>query len=50
VHGYLTGRSGPAVGKLTRDWISTQVTRLGKACATAADPAATRIVDLVQKP
>ncbi len=48
--GYLTGRNGPAVGKLTRDWISTQVTRLGKACAAAADPAKTRIVDLVQKP
>jgi len=50
LHGYLTGRNGPAVGKLTRDWISTQVTRLGKECAAAANPAATRIVDLVQKP
>ena len=50
LHGYLTGRNGPAVGKLTRDWISTQVARLGKECAAAANPAATRIVDLVQKP
>ena len=50
LHGYLTGRNGPSVGKLTREWISTQVARLGKECAAAADPAATRIVDLVQKP
>ncbi|MDM0010907.1 hypothetical protein QTH87_00520 [Variovorax sp. J22P168] len=51
LHGYLTGRNGPAsVGKLSRDWISSNVTRLGKACAAAADPAATRLVDLVQKP
>ena len=49
LHGYLTGRNGPAVGKLTRDWISTQVTRLGKECAAAANPATTRLVDLVQK-
>ncbi|MDM0104612.1 hypothetical protein QTH97_06700 [Variovorax sp. J22R24] len=50
LHGYLTGRNGPSTGRLTRDWISTTVARLGKACAAAADPAATRIVDLVQKP
>ena len=50
LHGYLTGRNGPAVGKLTREWISTNVARLGKECAATADPAATRIVDLVHKP
>ena len=50
LHGYLTGRNGPSVGRLTRDWISTTVARLGKECAAAADPAATRLVDLVQKP
>lgn len=49
LHGYLTGRNGPSVGRLTREWISTNVARLGKACAAAADPAATRI-DLEQKP
>lgn len=49
LHGYLTGRNGPAVGKLTRDWISTNVARLGKECAAAANPATTRLVDLVQK-
>ena len=50
LHGYLTGRNGPSAGRLTRDWISTTVARLGKECAAAADPKATRIVDLVQKP
>ncbi|MDM0000596.1 hypothetical protein QTI24_18395 [Variovorax sp. J22P240] len=50
LHGYLTGRNGPSVGRLTRDWISSSVTKLGKECAAAANPTATRIVDLVQKP
>lgn len=50
LHGYLTGRNGPSTGRLTRDWISTTIARLGKACATAANPASTRLVDLVQKP
>ncbi|MGJ7506516.1 hypothetical protein [Variovorax sp. GT1P44] len=50
LHGYLTGRNGPSTGRLTRDWISTTVARLGKECAAAKDPASTRLVDLVQKP
>lgn len=33
LHGYLTGRNGPSVGRLTREWISTNVARLGKTCA-----------------
>ena len=50
LHGYLTGRNGPSVSRLTREWISTTVASLGKECAAAANPATTRLVDLVQKP
>ncbi|MDM0073204.1 hypothetical protein QTH90_02345 [Variovorax sp. J2P1-59] len=50
LHGYLTGRNGPQVGKLTREWITENVAKLGRECAAAADPANARLVDLVTKP
>jgi hypothetical protein len=50
IHGYLTGHNGPETGKLTRDWVSSNVAKLSKACLASADPASERLVDLVQKP
>ncbi len=50
LHGYLTGRQGAEVGKLTREWVEVNVAKLGKECAAATDPAHTRLVDLIVKP
>jgi len=50
LHGYLTGRKGAEVGKLTREWVEVNVAKLGKECAAAADPAHTLLVDLIVKP
>lgn len=50
LHGYLTGRKGAEVGKLTREWVEVNVAKLGKECAAATDPTHTLLVDLIVKP